>query len=66
MKKRKLVYNEDLLFKIIVASGFLIFLKGGRAIVLFLFICFFINERFEKKKYEKAREYCRKHGIPFD
>ena len=65
MKKRKLIYNEDLLFKIIVASGFIMFLKDGLWIVLLLFIYFFINEIFEKKKYNEAKEFCKKRGIPF-
>ena len=66
MKKRKLIYDEDLLFKILVISGFVMFLKDGIFGIILMFIYFFINERIEKEKYEKARDYCEKHGIPFD
>ena len=62
MDKRKFkIYNEELLLKIIGLSAFVFLLKGGRLLILLMFIYFFINEQFEKKKHEdnikKMKEY---------
>lgn len=62
MKKRKFkIYNEELLLKIIGLSALVFLLKGGRLLILLMFIYFLINEQLEKKKHEdnikKMKEY---------
>ena len=54
MKERKpIIYNEELFLKIIGLSALVFLLKGGILMILLMFIYFFINEQYEKKKYEE-------------
>lgn len=54
MKERKpIIYNEELFLKIIGLSALVFLLKGGRLMILLMFIYFFINEQYEKKNYEE-------------
>ena len=64
-KRPPLIHDEDLLVKIIGASFLVMWLKGGLAFILLMFIYFFINERIERKKWHKAMKYIKDHDFPY-
>ena len=63
--KPPVIHNEDLLAKIIGASFLVMWLKGGLILVLLMFIYFFINVLFERKKYKKLMKKLKEEGSIF-
>ena len=55
-RKTPLIHNKNGLFKIIVASLFALWLKGGIVFIVVMFICFFISEYSAKKEYNKIKK----------